>query len=113
MSATPAHPREIIPEGDDALERVRLVGDRLAAVYLHHAHHRLAIFELDGRHVADVTLPGIGTIVDMAGRRIDDELFLTFMTFAAPASLLAVHDGGRSRARGGPAGARRGTRTTS
>ena len=82
--------REIIPEGDDALERVCLVGNRLAAVYLHHAHHRLTIFEPDGRHVVDVSLPGIGTIVDMAGRRTDDELFLTFMSFAAPASVLAV-----------------------
>ncbi len=86
----PDHPREIIPEGADALERVRLVGSRLAAVYLHHAHHRLAIFELDGRHVVDVALPGIGTIVDMAGRVRDDELFVTFMTFSAPPSLLAV-----------------------
>ncbi len=82
--------REIIPEGQDALEQVCLVGNRLAAVYLHHASHRLAIFELDGRHVADVELPGIGTIVDMAGRRADGELFLTFMTFRAPASVLAV-----------------------
>ena len=87
----PEHAREVIPQGDDALEQVRLVGNRLAAVTLHHASHRLAIFELDGRHVVDVTLPGIGTVVDMAGRRSDDELFLTFMTFAAPASLLAVN----------------------
>jgi prolyl oligopeptidase len=87
----PEHVREVIPEGDDALERVRLVGNRLATVHLHHACHRLALFELDGRHVADVTLPGIGTIVDMAGRRTDDELFLTFMTFGAPAALLAVN----------------------
>jgi prolyl oligopeptidase len=87
----PGDSREIIPEGDDALERVRLVGNRLAAVNLHHASHRLTVFELDGRRVAEVALPGIGTIVDMAGRRTDDELFLTFMTFAAPASLLAVN----------------------
>jgi prolyl oligopeptidase len=86
----PEHPREIIPEDGDALERVRLVGNRLAAVYLHHAHHRLAIFELDGHHVADVALPGIGTIEDMAGRRVDEELFLTFDTFTAPPALLAV-----------------------
>ena len=82
--------REIIPEGDDALERVCLVGNRLAAVYLHHAHHRLTIFEPDGRHVVDVSLPGIGTIVDAAGRRTDEDLYLTFMSFAAPASVLAV-----------------------
>ncbi len=86
----PERPREIIPEGEDALERVRLVGDRLAAVYLHHARHRLALFELDGRHVVDVVLPAIGTIVDMAGRRADVDLLLTFMTFAAPALVLAV-----------------------
>ena len=45
----PGHAREIIPEGGDALERVRLVGNRLAAVHLHHASHRLSIVELDGR----------------------------------------------------------------
>ena len=82
--------RDVIPQGDDALERVLLVGDRFAAIYLHHAHHRLAIFGLDGRHVADVTLPGIGTIVDAAGRRDDEELFLTFASFRSPATVLAV-----------------------
>ncbi|MGH2444450.1 MAG: prolyl oligopeptidase family serine peptidase [Candidatus Limnocylindria bacterium] len=86
----PEHPREVIPTADDALEQVRLVGGRLAAVYLHDAHHRLRIFETDGRHVVDPVLPGIGTIADLAGRREDDELFLTFATFSAPASVLAV-----------------------
>jgi prolyl oligopeptidase len=86
----PGQAREIIPEGDDVLEQVRLVGNRLAAVYLQHAHNRLAIIEMDGRHVADVDLPGIGTLAELAGRRTDDELFLTFTTFAAPPSVLAV-----------------------
>lgn len=86
----PDHPREVIAEADDALEHVRLVGGRLACVYLHDAHHRLRLFEADGSLVADVELPGIGTIVDLAGRRDDPELFLTFMTFGAPASVLGV-----------------------
>lgn len=86
----PAELREVIPEGVDALETVRLVGGRLAAVSLHDAHHRLAIFETDGLHVTDVSLPGIGTVGELAGRREDEELFLTFMTFAAPATVLGV-----------------------
>jgi prolyl oligopeptidase len=86
----PGQVREVIPEGPDVLERVLLVGDRLAAVHLHHAHASLAIFEPDGRRSLDVELPGIGTIVDMAGRRADDELFVTFMTFAAPAVVLGI-----------------------
>jgi len=86
----PTDAAEVIAEGTDALEQVRLVGNRLAAVYLHHARHRLAIFEIDGRHVLDVELPGIGTITELAGRRDDPELVLTFTTFAAPAVVLAV-----------------------
>lgn len=86
----PDRKREVIPEGEDALERVRLVGNRFAAVYLHHAHHRLAIFELDGSHVVDVVLPGIGTVADVAGRRDDPDLFLSFATFTAPETVLAV-----------------------
>ena len=82
--------REVIAEGADALETVRLVGGRLAAVSLHDAHHRLTIFETDGRQVAEVELPGIGTIGQLEGRRDDEELFLTFMTFAAPSFVLAV-----------------------
>ncbi|HYI65636.1 MAG TPA: prolyl oligopeptidase family serine peptidase [Candidatus Limnocylindrales bacterium] len=94
--ADPAELREVIPEGANALETVRLVGDRLAAVSLDDAHHRLTIFETDGSHVAEVDLPGIGTIGQLEGRRDDDELFLTFMTFAAPSFVLAVamRDGG-------------------
>ncbi len=86
----PDRVREIVPQGQDALERVCRVGDRLAVTRLHHAHHRLSIVELDGRPVVDVVLPGIGTIVDMAGRRGDADLFITFMRFGAPASVLAI-----------------------
>jgi prolyl oligopeptidase len=86
----PTKVSEIIPESDEALEQVRLVGGRLAAAYLHHAHGRLALFELDGRHAVDVALPGIGAIVEMAGRRSDDELFLTFTSFVSPPVVLAV-----------------------
>jgi prolyl oligopeptidase len=88
--ADPGRPREVIPQGEDALEHVALVGGRLAAVTLHHAHHRLAIFELDGRRVTDVELPGIGMVSDLAGRREDPDLYLGFVTFTAPPTVLAV-----------------------
>jgi prolyl oligopeptidase len=82
--------REIVAEAGDAIEQVRLVGNRFAVVYLHDAHHRLRLFELDGTPAADPELPGIGTIAELAGRPEDAELFLTFETFAAPASVLSV-----------------------
>jgi prolyl oligopeptidase len=85
---------EIVPEADEALEQAHVVGDRLALAYLHHAHARLAIHDLDGTHAADVALPGIGSIVEMAGRRIDDELYLRFTTFVSPPTVLAVRMAG-------------------
>ena len=99
----PTTMRQVIPEGRDAIEGVQLVGNRLAVETLHDAHHRLAIHELDGRHVVDVALPGIGTIGDMAGRREDTELYLTFMRFTSPLAVLAVRMAdGSVRAVGGP-----------
>jgi prolyl oligopeptidase len=86
----PGEIREVVPEGADALENVQLVGGRLAIDYLHDAHHRLAVYELDGRHAFGVELPGIGTIETLEGEPDDDELFATFMTFAAPRSVLGV-----------------------
>ena len=86
----PATLREVIPETDEAIEQVRLVGNRFAVAYLHHAHSRLALFELDGRHVTDIELPGTGSIVDMTGRRDDAELFVGFTTFVSPPAVLAV-----------------------
>jgi len=86
----PSGLREVVPEADEALEQVRVVGERLAVAYLHDAHSRLVLFELDGRPVLDVALPGIGSIAAMAGRRTDDELFVAFATFASPPAILAV-----------------------
>jgi prolyl oligopeptidase len=86
----PSSIREIVPEGDEALEGARVVGGALALAYLHDAHARLAVFELDGRHRFDVALPAIGSVVEMAGRRVDEELFLSFGTFVSPPAVLAV-----------------------
>ncbi|HEX8025603.1 MAG TPA: prolyl oligopeptidase family serine peptidase, partial [Candidatus Limnocylindrales bacterium] len=86
----PASLREVVAEGPDALENVVLVGGRLAIDYLHDAHHRLAVHELDGRLAHDVELPGIGAIEELRGEPGDDEVFLTFLTFTSPRRVLGV-----------------------
>jgi prolyl oligopeptidase len=100
----PSSLREVVPEGPDALENVALVGGRLAIDYLHDAHHRLAVFDLDGTRAYDVELPGIGAIEELRGEPADDELFLTFLTFASPRRVLGVRVAdGRVRELGRPA----------
>ena len=82
--------REVIPEGPDALQRVALVGNRLAAVTLRDARSRLALFELDGTPAAEVALPDTGTVAALAGRRDDEVLYLALDAFTAPRRLVAV-----------------------
>ena len=93
---SPERWREIVPEAGDTLEQARLVGGRLACVYLHDAHHRLVLVDPTSDEETEVALPSIGTIVELTGRQEDDEVFLTLATFAAPGSVLGVRvaDGG-------------------
>ena len=45
------------------------------------------MFELDGKFVREVELPGIGTAGGFGGKRTDTETFYTFTSFATPPSI--------------------------
>jgi prolyl oligopeptidase len=81
--AAPA-PREVIPESADKLSMAAIGGGRFIVSYLERASDRLRIFELDGRRVEDLELPGIGTIVGIAARWHDGRSYVTFTSFTTP-----------------------------
>jgi len=85
--ATPA-PREVIPESADKLSMAAIGAGRFIVSYLERASDRLRIFELDGRRVGDLELPGIGTIVGIAARWRDDRSYVTFTSFTTPPRIL-------------------------
>ena len=65
----PEHWVELIPEAAETLESVDVVGDHFLASYLKDAHTLVRVFDLKGRQVRDVELPGLGTATGFAGRR--------------------------------------------
>jgi prolyl oligopeptidase len=83
----PEHWRELVPQTDDILERVSLVGDRFFAIYLRDASSRVKVFDLAGKHVRDVELPGIGTAVGFGGDRKDKETFYGFTSYTTPTTI--------------------------
>ena len=85
------HWREVVAEADDALERARLIGDRLLGVYLHHAAHRLRWFALDGRPIGHIELPSAGAVDAITGREGDRTCCFTFTTFTEP-TVVYRHD---------------------
>ncbi len=76
--------REIIPQTDDTLTGVDIVGDQFLATYLQDAKTQVRQYDLDGTPVRDVELPGIGSASGFTGDHDHPETFYSFSSFATP-----------------------------
>jgi prolyl oligopeptidase len=77
--------KEIIPERADAtIDGASIIGGRLAVTYLQNATSKLEVFELDGKKVRDVPLPGVGTVGGPSGREDEDAAYFSFTSFTTP-----------------------------
>ncbi|MEQ1506936.1 MAG: prolyl oligopeptidase family serine peptidase [Myxococcota bacterium] len=81
---------ERVPETADALVAAHRVGDRLFALYLHHARTRVAVHALDGAPLGDLPLPGLGTVDGFDGEPDHDEAFFRFTSFTSPSTVYRV-----------------------
>ena len=89
LKASCSHPEpenweKIIPESAGVIEETRIIGQRLFLRYSRNAVSELKIAELNGKHLADVTLPTLGSIFAISGKWDGDEAFLGFTSFAVP-----------------------------
>jgi prolyl oligopeptidase len=75
---------EVIPEAEDVLDSVNLVGGRIVAEYMQDAWSVVKIFELDGTEASVVNLPGIGTASGFRGKVDDPETFFSYESFNLP-----------------------------
>jgi prolyl oligopeptidase len=78
---------DIIPQAEETLGGVSRVGDVLFAAYLKDAHSLVKVFDLAGRPVRDVALPGLGTASGFGGERGDRETFYSYTSFTQPATI--------------------------
>ncbi|NJL89470.1 MAG: S9 family peptidase [Coleofasciculaceae cyanobacterium SM2_1_6] len=76
--------QEIIPQAPETLEGLNLINNQLVANYLQDAHTVIKIFDLEGKLVREVDLPGIGSAGGFGGKRDDRETFYTFTSFTCP-----------------------------
>jgi len=77
----------LIPEAEETLEGVDVVGDRFLATYLKDAHTVVRVFDLAGKHLRDVDLPGLGTASGFGGKRKDTETFYSFTSYTTPSTV--------------------------
>jgi prolyl oligopeptidase len=84
----------IVPEGVDTMENVTMVNNQFIVIYLHDAYHLVKRFDLHGRFLGEIPLPGIGSIFSsdlesyIFGDRSHKELFFTFHSFIHPPTVV-------------------------
>ncbi|MBN2226260.1 MAG: S9 family peptidase [candidate division Zixibacteria bacterium] len=82
------HWKEIIPESDDVLAQVELLGDRLVVAYKHDVITRLQLFDLNGVYDHEIELPALGSVGRLNCERAATELFFDFTSYTYPSSIM-------------------------
>jgi prolyl oligopeptidase len=79
--------KEIIPQSDAVLQNTSIVGGKLGAQYEKNASSLLKLFQLDGKFIADIPLPAIGSVSGTGSKWNRQELFFGFQSFTIPPSI--------------------------
>ena len=77
----------VIPESEQTLDGVSLVGGKLIAEYLVDAKSKIEVFGLDGTPQGEVALPGIGSAGGFGGSPEDTETFYAFSSYNRPSTV--------------------------
>jgi prolyl oligopeptidase len=83
----PGNWKDIVAQAKDTLQSARIVNHILIANYVKVAHSIVSLFDLKGKALGEIALPGVGTASDFTGRTRDAETFYTFTSPAAPPSV--------------------------
>jgi prolyl oligopeptidase len=79
--------KTLVPESKDTLERVRVVNRQFIVSYMQDAKSAVKIFDLQGKFVRELSLPGIGSVAGFSGEQQDTETFYAFTSFTSPTTI--------------------------
>ncbi len=83
--------KEIIPEQNDALEEIALVGGKVVAHYLHNVASLAVVYDTAGQKVSELlSSANIGTLSDITGRWDNSRIGYTFASFNQPSTAYLV-----------------------
>ena len=78
---------EIVSQSAETLEGAGFVNNQFVVSYLKDAYTQFKIYDLNGKFVRNVELPGIGTAGGFGGKRRDKEAFYSFSSYNAPPTI--------------------------
>ncbi len=81
------HWKEVIPQAEETLQSVTLVGNLFFASYLQDAQTQVKLYTSGGEFVREIAFSGIASAYGFAGRRADTETFYSQMSFNMPPTI--------------------------
>jgi prolyl oligopeptidase len=83
----PSQWKEIVPEAPQTLVSANIINNQLVVDYLSDAHSAVKAFDMKGKFLRDVALPGIGSAGGFGGKRGDKETFYSYTSFTHPTTI--------------------------
>jgi len=80
----------VIPEQEEVLESVSMIGGKLITEYMKDASSKLYKHELTGEVISELELPGIGSFGGLSGWSDENTAFYTFTSFTFPATVFKL-----------------------
>lgn len=87
----PEHWQTLIPEDSaDVLQSAVVCGGKIVCSYLHNASSALRVFDLQGKFLKEVTLPEIGALTGVSGKKEEKLAFFGFTSFLRPTTIYSL-----------------------
>ncbi|MEM9916764.1 MAG: prolyl oligopeptidase family serine peptidase [Bacteroidota bacterium] len=80
----------ILPESEDVLRSVRILGGKIVATYIHNASSTVRISDMSGKLIRELELPGIGTVGNISGKKEKKSAFYSFSSFTTPSTIYSL-----------------------
>ncbi|MFS2137001.1 prolyl oligopeptidase family serine peptidase [Duganella sp. Dugasp56] len=79
--------KQIVPESGNTMVSASIVNNQLLVDYLSDAHSLVKVFDLKGKPLHDIELPGLGSAGGFNGKRADTETFYSYTSFTTPSTI--------------------------
>lgn len=83
--------KDVIPESNDKLESVSIVGGKMFVKYIHNAQAKIKVYTPEGEFIQDLELPGIGNTGGVSGKKKDDQGFFSFTSYTYPTTSFSLN----------------------
>ena len=82
--------KELIPEKTEPIRSVSIVGKKIFVGYLKDASSSVKVFDMHGKYLSDLELPGIGSVSGISGKKEGTEGFYSFTSFTQPSTIFKL-----------------------